>query len=208
MLELKEVGTIHSVNVGRLAIRMTTLIQENMKDPELRDWILPSFSTTTQTDQVVAAQPERLHRILNDLKDLEREVLETSDQKYQIMKAMSPPRLGVAISKRRVLLKSHEQDQRTALCGTHDEDEPAYLTSNITVEQRFHLADAQSNSDQTATSYEGFLARGPRWLRVLDAPQGALYGQPFECPLCHFAIQIMGKKAWMRPIFGDLMLYV
>lgn len=48
-------GTIHSVDVGQLAIQLTELIQENVVDPELRDWVMPSFSTTTTTDQIVAA---------------------------------------------------------------------------------------------------------------------------------------------------------
>jgi hypothetical protein len=54
-LEVKEVGNIHSVDVGALARRMTALIQENVKDPNLRDWIMPAFSTTTVTDRTTAA---------------------------------------------------------------------------------------------------------------------------------------------------------
>jgi hypothetical protein len=34
---------------------MTRLIEENIKDPSLREWILPSFTTTTKVDQTVAA---------------------------------------------------------------------------------------------------------------------------------------------------------
>jgi hypothetical protein len=34
---------------------MTDLIADNVKDPALREWIMPSFSTTTDSDQVTAA---------------------------------------------------------------------------------------------------------------------------------------------------------
>ena len=36
---------------------MTSLIEENVNDPELRAWIMPDFSTTTESDRVVAAIP-------------------------------------------------------------------------------------------------------------------------------------------------------
>ncbi|KAI4644011.1 uncharacterized protein J4E78_009793 [Alternaria triticimaculans] len=54
-LEVKDVGSIHSVGIGALARRMTGLIQENVKDPDLRDWIMPAFSTTTVSDRTTAA---------------------------------------------------------------------------------------------------------------------------------------------------------
>jgi hypothetical protein len=54
-LEVTDVGNIHTIDVGVLARRMTALIQENVKDPNLRDWIMPAFSTTTVTDRTTAA---------------------------------------------------------------------------------------------------------------------------------------------------------
>lgn len=54
-LEVIEVGTIGTVDFGKLALRMTELIQENVVDPELQTWIMPNFSTTTKSDRVVAA---------------------------------------------------------------------------------------------------------------------------------------------------------
>lgn len=54
-LEVVEAGTIHSVDFGNLAIRMTEMIEKNILDPELRTWIMPEFSTTTKSDRVVAA---------------------------------------------------------------------------------------------------------------------------------------------------------
>ncbi|KAH8587431.1 hypothetical protein B0O99DRAFT_556691 [Bisporella sp. PMI_857] len=47
--------SIFSANLGTLAQAMTGLIQENVKDPGLRDWIMPKFSTTTNEDSSVAA---------------------------------------------------------------------------------------------------------------------------------------------------------
>jgi hypothetical protein len=54
-LVVKDVGNIHSVDIGAMARRMTALIQDNVKDPNLRDWIMPAFSTTTVTDRTTAA---------------------------------------------------------------------------------------------------------------------------------------------------------
>jgi Domain of unknown function (DUF4419) len=54
-LEVIGMGTIHSVDFGDLALQMTDMIAKNVNDPELRTWIMPAFSTTTQSDLVVAA---------------------------------------------------------------------------------------------------------------------------------------------------------
>jgi hypothetical protein len=54
-LVVEEVGTVDSVDFGALAERMTHLIQENVIDPDLREWIIPDFSTTTNSDRVVAS---------------------------------------------------------------------------------------------------------------------------------------------------------
>ncbi|KAF9484824.1 hypothetical protein BDN70DRAFT_849120 [Pholiota conissans] len=54
-LTIEEVGTRYSVDFGALAVRMTRLIDENVVDKELKDWILPDFTTTTVNDTVVCA---------------------------------------------------------------------------------------------------------------------------------------------------------
>ena len=54
-LVVKTAGTIHTVDFGALARRMTELMNANVVDPELQPWIMPAFSTTTETDQVVAS---------------------------------------------------------------------------------------------------------------------------------------------------------
>ncbi|KAL8724575.1 MAG: hypothetical protein Q9166_007870 [cf. Caloplaca sp. 2 TL-2023] len=52
-LEVFDGGTIDCV--GPLAVRMTKEMDKYMVDPDLRQWILPDFSTTTDTDTITAA---------------------------------------------------------------------------------------------------------------------------------------------------------
>ncbi|OAL53061.1 hypothetical protein IQ07DRAFT_350920 [Pyrenochaeta sp. DS3sAY3a] len=54
-LEVKDVGSIDQADFGKMAQRMADLIQENVKQPDLQEWIMPSFSTTTSCDRTVAA---------------------------------------------------------------------------------------------------------------------------------------------------------
>ncbi|KAL8882576.1 MAG: hypothetical protein Q9198_000443 [Flavoplaca austrocitrina] len=54
-LEVIEVGTIKTVDLGFLAVRMTKEMDKHIVDPDMRQWILPDFSTTTHTDTVTAA---------------------------------------------------------------------------------------------------------------------------------------------------------
>ncbi|KAG8876103.1 hypothetical protein FRB97_004457 [Tulasnella sp. 331] len=49
------VGTRYTVDFGAMAHRMGELIQENVTDPDLREWIIPDFSTTQVNDKVVAS---------------------------------------------------------------------------------------------------------------------------------------------------------
>ena len=44
-----------SVEYGFIAEKMTHLLQENVVDPELRAWVMPAFTTTDKTDEVVAS---------------------------------------------------------------------------------------------------------------------------------------------------------
>ncbi|CAM6084378.1 unnamed protein product [Calypogeia fissa] len=48
-------GSRYDVHFGRFAKYMGHLIQENVKDPELREWIIPKFSTTTDNDRIVSS---------------------------------------------------------------------------------------------------------------------------------------------------------
>lgn len=40
---------------GHFAVQMTELIGKNVHDPELREWVMPAFSTTTDEDRAVGA---------------------------------------------------------------------------------------------------------------------------------------------------------
>ena len=46
---------IESADIGDLTLQLTKQIQASLNDPEMRDWALPDFSTTTEDDQAVAA---------------------------------------------------------------------------------------------------------------------------------------------------------
>lgn len=50
-----EVGDRYSVNYEDFAMQMSKLLESNVVDPDLRHWIMPCFSTTTDTDNVVAS---------------------------------------------------------------------------------------------------------------------------------------------------------
>ncbi|KAL4889852.1 hypothetical protein BDV59DRAFT_185627 [Aspergillus ambiguus] len=54
-LVIRSVGTIETADFGALAIQMTELIEKNVVDPELRSWIMPQFTTTTESDSAMAA---------------------------------------------------------------------------------------------------------------------------------------------------------
>ncbi|PLB36002.1 DUF4419 domain-containing protein [Aspergillus candidus] len=54
-LKVYDVGTVETVDFGRMALYMTSLIEKNVVDEDLRNWIMPDFSTTTESDKVVGA---------------------------------------------------------------------------------------------------------------------------------------------------------
>ncbi|KAI1118023.1 hypothetical protein F5Y14DRAFT_400861 [Nemania sp. NC0429] len=54
-LEVVDIGTVQTADFGRLAVQMTGEIEKNVVDSGLRDWIMPNFTTTTQTDTITAA---------------------------------------------------------------------------------------------------------------------------------------------------------
>lgn len=43
------------VDWGKFSFKMSKMIADNIKDPSLRQWILPEFTTTTKVDQAVAS---------------------------------------------------------------------------------------------------------------------------------------------------------
>ena len=48
-------GTRETVDFGHMAVQMAALLDENVKDKELKEWVMPAFSTTNDVDRVVGA---------------------------------------------------------------------------------------------------------------------------------------------------------
>ncbi|KAJ7322917.1 hypothetical protein DFH08DRAFT_1029983 [Mycena albidolilacea] len=54
-LVVSGVGTRYSIDFGAMSREMVGLMEKNIVDPKLREWILPKFSTTTITDTTANA---------------------------------------------------------------------------------------------------------------------------------------------------------
>lgn len=54
-LKVTKFGSRHSVDHGPMAEEMASLLEKNVIDPELRKWVIPAFTTTSKTDEVVAS---------------------------------------------------------------------------------------------------------------------------------------------------------
>ncbi|KAK7212803.1 hypothetical protein V2G26_019981 [Clonostachys chloroleuca] len=54
-IEIKEIGTIKTVDFGKLAVAMSRELEKHVVDAQLRDWIMPDFTTTQDNDKIVAA---------------------------------------------------------------------------------------------------------------------------------------------------------
>lgn len=54
-LVVKAVGTLYTVDFGQLSTQMIDQMVEHLVDPNLKHWVLPAFSTTTDHDTIVAS---------------------------------------------------------------------------------------------------------------------------------------------------------
>ena len=54
-LEIKADGTMRTADYTELCNIFTVMISENIKDPSIREWVIPNFSTTTPTDKMAGA---------------------------------------------------------------------------------------------------------------------------------------------------------
>ncbi|KAF8446972.1 hypothetical protein BDZ91DRAFT_752610 [Kalaharituber pfeilii] len=54
-LTVVAIGSRATLNYGLLAVEMGKLLQENVVDPELREWIVPQFTTTTLDDTIASS---------------------------------------------------------------------------------------------------------------------------------------------------------
>ena len=48
-------GSRYAADFGFVAKQMMTLVEDNIANPTLREWILPNFSTTTFNDPIVSS---------------------------------------------------------------------------------------------------------------------------------------------------------
>lgn len=54
-LWIRDEGSLDFADFGAMARRMGKLVARHVIDPELRPWIIPTFSTTIESDQVVSS---------------------------------------------------------------------------------------------------------------------------------------------------------
>ncbi|KAJ6450114.1 hypothetical protein C8R45DRAFT_1044160 [Mycena sanguinolenta] len=54
-LEISAEGSRYSIDFGAMARQMVDLIEKNIIDPALREWVLPAFTTTTFNDTTTSA---------------------------------------------------------------------------------------------------------------------------------------------------------
>ena len=48
-------GTRYTIDYGFFAEEMSRLVQENVVDPSLKEWVMPAFTTTTRQDNIIAS---------------------------------------------------------------------------------------------------------------------------------------------------------
>ncbi|KAI6082293.1 hypothetical protein F4821DRAFT_247536 [Hypoxylon rubiginosum] len=54
-LEVTDDGSIHSADFGKMAVWMTYELEKNIVDPDMRQWLMPNFTTTEDVDRITAA---------------------------------------------------------------------------------------------------------------------------------------------------------
>jgi len=54
-LEVEDIGTLMTADYRKLSLNMSEEISKNIKDPKIKEWVIPSFSTTTTEDRVVGS---------------------------------------------------------------------------------------------------------------------------------------------------------
>ncbi|KAI4236546.1 MAG: hypothetical protein LQ349_002468 [Xanthoria aureola] len=90
--------------------------------------------------------------------------------------------------------------------GREDAASISETTASIIQLQPVEYTDSSSQSGISQTSYANSILEGGI-ITVPAPPQGSLGGGPFECPYCHFIIQIATTQSWHRHVFTDLRPY-
>jgi hypothetical protein len=131
--------------------------------------------------------------------------------KYPHAKAEITDRLSSAISRRRALLTSREENFRKPYACHALSD--AYFASSKGIVRGFlceqassDVAGLQSNTDDEtiANSYETHT----EGFTLVLPPSEAFYGAAFECPLCFFMIGLINEKSWMYHLGLEVLPYI
>lgn len=123
-------------------------------------------------------------------------------------------RLSKALTRRRGYLKyraRHSMKLARGLVhaqesGREDATTISETMASIIQLQPVEHTDNSSQSGISQTSYADSILEGGI-ITVPTPPQGSLGGGPFECPYCHFIIQIATTQSWHRHVFTDLRPY-
>jgi uncharacterized Zn-finger protein len=125
-------------------------------------------------------------------------------------------RLGLAITKRRLLLTYRERHYQKLAHGLdsaiEDHEDDATLAPSQTLATDFQetalgLSDASSVTGVSETSYAPSLVGGGD-ITVPAPPKESQNGGEFKCPYCFVAITLKKEGDWPRHVFRDLEPYV
>lgn len=127
-------------------------------------------------------------------------------------------RLGLAISRRRAILRYRERHHAKLGQGiehadddTMPESKSVVLSQTVATDYKEHidldLGDVASTSGRSQTSYAPSL-EGGGGICVPPLPKEAAGEQPFQCPYCYFIITIKNRRSWTRHLFKDIIPYI
>ena len=139
--------------------------------------------------------------------------------KYPEANEETIPKLGHALTKRRMYLKYRErhpiklkqglneaetQDSTATVAGKSSTLSDTVVTNlqdpNIVFDDKGSDSGMSQNSDATS-----FITG--RDIAVPPLPKAALDGQPFECPICYHIIKVQDTRSWHKHVFRDLQPY-
>jgi hypothetical protein len=124
-------------------------------------------------------------------------------------------RLGLAISKRRAIMRYRERHHIKLGQGLNailDDTQSAVLSETIATEFA-NLSETAGNdiwetrSSISQTSYAQTILHGDG-KTLPPPPKESVDGDPFECPYCFEIIIVEKETAWARHVFSDLMPYI
>ncbi|CAO1606292.1 hypothetical protein XANCAGTX0491_009791 [Xanthoria calcicola] len=165
-----------------------------IRNPAQHDFLAESYRTDT-----VAFEPFDKQHVCN---------------KFPLADERLILRLSKALTRRRGYLKyraRHSMKLARGLVhvqesGREDAASISETMASIIQLQPVEHTDNSSQSGMSQTSYANSILEGGI-ITVPPPPQGSLGGGPFECPYCHFIIQIATTQSWHRHVFTDLRPY-